>query len=165
MTVISVLTVIQTGCGRARLGTSQGAPDLGTARFAAAAAVMVGMHSYNNTVGFVPSGHIPPPPPTSVDDDERWSHHPRYNNNGGRVTQYSLIHSGARYRGMARHAHRVFLISARLGSGGVGAVCAARRAHRFPRSRLGTASSVAVQSARHGALTGFPDLGSARLRQ
>jgi hypothetical protein len=64
MTVISVLTVIQTGCGRARLGTSQGAPDLGTARFAAAAAVMVGMHSYNNTVGFVPSGHIPPPPPT-----------------------------------------------------------------------------------------------------
>jgi hypothetical protein len=31
--------------------------------------------------------------------------------------------------------------------------------------RLGTASSVAVQSARHGALTGFPDLGSARLRQ
>jgi uncharacterized short protein YbdD (DUF466 family) len=89
MTVISVLTVIQTGCGRARLGTSQGAPDLGTARFAAAAAVMVGMHSYNNTVGFVPSGHIPPPPPTSVDDDERWSHHPRYNNNGGRVTQYS----------------------------------------------------------------------------
>ena len=63
MTVISVLTVIQTGCGRARLGTSQGAPDLGTARFAAAA-VMVGMLSYNNTVGFVPSGHIPPPPPT-----------------------------------------------------------------------------------------------------
>ena len=64
MTVISVLTVIQTGCGRARLGTSQGAPDLGTARFAAAAAVMVGMHSYNTKAGFVPSGHIPPPPPT-----------------------------------------------------------------------------------------------------
>jgi hypothetical protein len=63
MTVISVLTVIQTGFGWARLGTSQGAPDLGTARFAAEA-VMVGMHSYNNTVGFVPSGHIPPPPPT-----------------------------------------------------------------------------------------------------
>jgi len=59
------------------------------------------------------------------------------------------------------------LISARLvvGGGGSGAVCAARRVHRFPRSRLGSASAAAVRFARHGAFTGFPDLGSARLRR
>ena len=55
-------------------------------------------------------------------------------------------------------------ISARLGGGGGGAVCAARRIHRFPRSRLGSAAAAAaVRFARHGAFTGFPDLGSARL--
>ena len=46
----------------------------------------------------------------------------------------------------------VACISARLGLGDVGAVCAARRVHRF------LASATSVQFVRHGVFTCFPDL-------
>ena len=70
--------------------------------------------------------------------------------------------------GAARRVHR--FPRSRLGSASAAAAAAvavgtARRVHRFPRSRLGSALAAAVRFARHGAFTGFPDLGSARLRR